>query len=407
MLDTVMGFLLKYLNLKFFLNPGQIVRGLLLFLLLIVLSYDIQQRITKINIYYILLICFFIIFLFILFIRFQSFPLMFEELSYISKILFILILIYYVSKHYKYFNYYFENIIQINFFVFSFGLILGYFTQFGLQTYHYIEATSKGMFYGGNPVSILGLVFFIYYLFNFRFKIKNILFVCIALFNIHISSTKVVFVVPLIFLLYLYEKFTKAKIQRKLVMVFALFPIIFGGYLLVKPKVIDLYERRYSISIKRGYRAYLREERVFETTITAPLEMIGNRRIMTAKVQTARIFHNPEFLLLGFGRTGQFQYAQKLGGSYSIFNDASMDFIDIFYQYGILGSLLIFIVIFKVIFYIIKNKQRDRNSIIILIIFLYSFFAGHVINATTSGTIFALFVGIKLGEIVKYRVDKR
>lgn len=404
LLDVLMGFLLKYLNLKFFLNPGQIVRGLLLFLLLTVLFYDIQHRISKISKYLILLICFFLIFLSVLFLRFKSLPLLFEELSYISKILFILILIYYVSKHYKYFNYNLEKIIQINFLVFSFSIILGYFTQVGLATYYYMEGTSKGMFYGGNPVSILSLVFFTYYLFNFRFKIKNILFVCIGLFNIHIIGTKAVFIVPLIFLIYLYDEIIKAKISRKVVIAFTLFPIIFISYLYIKPKAIELYERRYSKSIERSYRAYLRRERLFETPITAPLEIITHRRIMAAKIQTMFVFQNPQFLLLGFGHTGQTDFWIEREKS---FYDAAMDFFDVFFQYGILGSFLIFIIIFKTVFYLIKNMQSDKNSIIILIMFLYSFFAGHVISSATSGTMLALFVGIKWGAMEEFKKNDR
>jgi len=403
-LDLLMGFLLKYLNLKFFLNPGQIVRGLLLFLLLTVLFYDIQHRISKISKYLILLICFFLIFLSVLFLRLNSLPLLFEELSHISKILFILILIYYVSKHYKFFSYNLEKIVQINFFVFSFSIILGYFTQAGLPTYTYIERTSKGMFYGGNPISILSLVFFTYYLFNFRFKIKNILFVCIGLFNIHIISTKAVFIAPIIFLIYLYDRLIKAKISRKVVIGCTLFPIIFISYLFVAPQVIELYERRYSKLIERSYRAYQKRERVFETTITAPLEMIAYRRAMAAKMQTMFIFENPEFLLLGFGHTGQTDFWIEKEMPY---HDAAMDFFDVFFQYGILGSFLIFIIIFKTVFYLIKNMQSDRNSIIILIMFLYSFFAGHVISSATSGTMLALFVGIKWGEMEEFKKNDR
>jgi len=395
-LDLLMGFLLKYLNLKFFLNPGQVIRGLLLILLLIVLLYDTRSNTIKVRKYLIFIIYFFISLLSVLFIRSKSLSLLFEEISHIYKILFILFLIYYVYKHHEYFLNKLGIIVKINFIIFSLSLILGYFSQIRLTTYTYIENTSKGMFYGGNPVSILSLVFFTYFLFNLHFKTLNILYVCIALLNIHIISTKAVFITPIIFLLYLFDKFIKTKLAKKMIIGFTLFLVIFISYFFILPKIIELYENRYSKLIERSYRIYQKKGRIFETPITAPLEMIAYRRPMAAKTQIQEIFDNPQFLLLGFGHTGQANFWIEQGMPY---HDASMDFIDLLFQYGILGSFLIFIIIFMPVFHIISNIQADRNSIIIILIFLYSFFGGHVISSATSGTILALFIGIKYGEI--------
>jgi len=393
-LDLLLGFLLKYLNLSFLINPGQIIRGILLISLLIVFFFDIQKNINLTSVYSLLLICYFLIFLFILIIRFKSPLLFFNEFSHISKILFIIILIAFISKHHKYFFSKLSKIIQYNFIIFSSAIIFGYFTRVGLSTYSYIEGSSKGMFYGGNPVSILSLVFFTYYLFNLRFKTQNITYLCIALFNIHIISTKAVFVVPLITMFYLFDKFIKEKLSKKLIVVFAITPFIIIGYFLLIPKITDLYETRYSRLIERSYRVYKRRERVFNTPITAPLEMIAYRRPMAAKMQFSEIFQNPQFIFIGYGHTGQkdFWIKQKMR-----YHDASMDFFDMFFQYGIFGSFLVFIIIFQTVFRLGFDMQTDRDTIIVMLIFLYSFFGGHVISASTSGTMLALFVGIKHG----------
>ena len=47
----------------------------------------------------------------------------------------------------------------INFFVLTINLLNGYFFGLGLEAYEH-SGSSKGMFQGGNPVSILNLVFF-------------------------------------------------------------------------------------------------------------------------------------------------------------------------------------------------------------------------------------------------------
>jgi len=394
-LDSIQGFLLKYLNLDLFLNPGQIIRGLFLILLFIVFLKDIQKRIRPISKYYILLICFFGFFLVVLFFRFFSLSRLLDESTHIFKILFILFLIYYVFKHHEYFLNKLDKIIRINFIVFSFFLILGYITHKGLTTYSYIESTSKGFFYGGNPVSILSLVFFTYYLFKFRFRIENILFVCIALFNIHIISTKAVLIVPLIFMLYLLDKFFRERLSKKVTFAFFLIPFFIASFFLVGPEIIDIYESRYSKVVERSYRTFQRRERVFESPITAPLEMIAYRRPMAAKIQFSELLEKPSFLFLGFGKTGQEDFWIKRESPY---HNASMDFFDVIFQYGIFGGFLIYVVIFSTVFKILLNIQTDRNSIIVILIFLYSFFGGHVIASTTSGTMLALFIGIKYGE---------
>jgi len=78
------------------------------------------------------------------------------------------------------------------------------------------------------------------------------------------------------------------------------------------------------------------------------------------------------------------------------YHDASLDFIDLFFQYGVLSSFLIFIIIFIPVIHIILNIQVDRNSIIDIFI---SFFEGHIISSAISGIILSLFIGIKYGEI--------
>ena len=70
-------------------------------------------------------------------------------------------------------------------------LFSGYFFGFGLEAYRF-EGTSKGMFQGGNPVSILNLVFFTYFLLDGNLR-KRFIPVLFTVFSAFIIASKSVF----------------------------------------------------------------------------------------------------------------------------------------------------------------------------------------------------------------------
>ena len=404
LLDLLMGFLLKHQGLKLVVNPGQIIRGGLLFILIIIFFGDIQKKIDNIGRYYLSIICFALTFLLIYLIRVESFELILHEINYLSKILFLLLSICYVLKHHEFFSQNLDSIIFCNFVIFSSSIIICYFFKIGLSTYSYVDNTSKGFFYGGNPVSVLSLVFFIHYLFDIRFKLQNVLLFLIALFNIHAISTKAVFVMPLILLIYLFNRFKEEKYTKRIIGVVILVPFFVVSFLILKPIAVDLYENRYGKVVQRAYRSYQKNERVFESPLTAPLEMVAQRRVMAAKKQMTFLLENPGFLLFGIGHSGQVAFWAQQEAPY---HDASMDVVDVLFQYGIVGTLIIFLFIFKPVFHSIIDMDTDRNSIILLLLFAYSCFGGHVITASTSGTMLALFAGIKAKKYDDYKLFKK
>jgi O-antigen ligase len=300
-----------------------------------------------------------------------------------------------VSKNYEYFKRHLDRIITLNFFVLSFTLITGYFTKIGLSTHPYIEDASKGMLYGGNPAAVLALVFFAYFLWNLHHKFVNALFLIISIFNIHIISTKAIFIIPILLMLYIIHRLPKLKSSKVFVYGIILFPIILLIFFLLSPKIIELIENRYILGIQKSYITYSEQGGVFKSPLTAPLEMITYRRNLAAMEQLKEISQNPQFLVVGYGSTGQKKFWIEKDKK---FHDASMDFIDVLFQYGVVGMFLVFFIIIKVTYTIVKNAQIDRNSIVVLILVFYSFFAGHIISSGPAGTAMALFVGLVIGE---------
>lgn len=395
LIDSVMGFMLGYRQADLLINPGQLIRGMLLVILLAGFFRDIiQQRLNGIKKGIFLFICFGVLFLFVRFVDSDfSGQSLAVEISKFSKPLFLLMLIYEVSKNYDYFNGHFDKIITINFIVFSLNIIVGYFTDFGLNTYSYIVDSSKGMFYGGNPVAVMAIVFFIYYLYNFQ--ARKAPYLIVALLNLHIISTKTVFIVPVLVLLFLLNRFRNAGLIKKLTLVYLLLPAMYLGIMYVSPKVAELYESRYSKVVERGYSGYLRRGRIFESSILAPLEMISYRRVSAAREQTSELFANPLYLFIGYGKTSMNNYWIDRD---SQFYDAAMDIIDFLFLYGILGAYIFYTIILRIVFSV-KTRSLDRDSVVILFLFLYSTFGGHVVFSASSGTFLALFFGLRQGQL--------
>jgi len=94
-----------------------------------------------------------------------------------------------------------RKIIYINFIVFTLNLFFGYVFGLGLEAYRFSN-TTKGMFQGGNPVSILNLIFFTYFILDNKFR-KQIIPIAITLFNGFAIASKSIFgfIIPIFFAL--------------------------------------------------------------------------------------------------------------------------------------------------------------------------------------------------------------
>ena len=395
LLDSLMGVLLKRIySERLFLNPGQIIRGVILLLLLFHLLHNIlfKDKINEIGKYLLILFCFFIGFLILLFFRFSSLSAIFVEISYFSKILFMLLLFYFIDENYFYYKSRFNKIININFIIFSASILIGHLSRIGFASYKNIES-SKGFFYGGNPTAILSIIFFTYHLYNFRMKIMNIMFLFLALYLIYLSGSKVLFFIPVVMITFLLNKFKTKKYFGGIItggVLSILLVIVFHSK--IENQIEKIYFSRYQGKIQKNLDAYYHDRDMFSNPILRELSRTNFRRAYQADIQLNKMISNPELIIFGSGKYDQLELFET---------DAAMDIFDIFYQYGILGTFLIFILIFKVMFNIIRKRQIDRNSVIILLFIFYSFFGGHVIYVPTSNSLFALFLGMKYNEMNK------
>ncbi|MHA1386656.1 MAG: hypothetical protein ACTSR3_23120 [Candidatus Helarchaeota archaeon] len=166
--------------------------------------------------------------------------------------------------------------------------------------------------------------------------------------------------------------------------------LIVFSFCLYKSSLINSEPKIFS-RIERSYTAYKKNERIFNFSLIEPFEMISYRRVYAAKKQITESLKHPIYFLFGIGKTGQKEFWINQN---SYFHEAAMDFIDIQFQYGFIGLIIISYPIIQILFNSRKNRMSDLLIISFIIMFLYSFFGGHVIESAGSGTFFGLFIGL-------------
>ena len=94
---------------------------------------------------------------------------------------------------------------------------------------------------------------------------------------------------------------------------------------------------------------------------------------------------NSNTFLFGTSFSGQNLFWKKRGEFW--FTNASMDFFDFFFKYGLLGTTIFVLLLTRGLMHSLY-KSNVRDNIAILLFFAYSFFGGHVIDSVTSGSLF-------------------
>ena len=190
-IDAISGFVRVYLGLT---NPlfniGYWVRGPIVILFFFYYGYKLFNR----NKLYFDEVISLIIFLFFIFNATFNYGIhlstnmLISDITYILRLQFLFFLFVFLKNRMTLSLTLTKKVIQLNFITFVLSLMAGFFFGFGLEAYRF-EGTSKGMFQGGNPVSILNLVFFTYFLLdgNLRRKLIPVLFTVLNAFIIDLK----------------------------------------------------------------------------------------------------------------------------------------------------------------------------------------------------------------------------
>ena len=381
LIDAISGFTRIYLGIT---NPlfniGFWIRGPILVLFII---YYIN-RLKKGKIYFdefcaIILFIYFIINMLINFKLGLSNRFLSENFPYLLRLQFLIFFFVYVkNRSFELFDLK-EKFIFYNFIIFSSSIIIGYLFGFGLESYRF-EGTSKGMFQGGNSASVLNLIFFSFYILNYKFR-RSFIPVLICCFNGFIIASKSIFgfIIPILFLIL--RNFTN---QNKLLFIIPLFLTIIVFRTPIADLINDSYQKRFGINIEKSMKA---AEKVGGLSKNQTLNLATSftfRRSASLINQMEKSFSDKFVFIIGSSFTGQNIFWENRGEFW--FKNASMDFFDFFFKFGIIG-------IFLLLFILLNNfKFFDRanlgNSITMYLFILYAFFGGHVIDSVTAGSLF-------------------
>ena len=382
LIDSISGFVRIYLSIT---NPlfniGYWIRGPIL--VLFILYY--LNKLYKNNLFYdellsLILFLFFILNTLFFYVQSPSLKMLIENLTYLLRFQFLLFLYVFLKNRMSLSLIFTRKIITLNFFFFVLNLSVGFLFGFGLESYRF-QGTSKGMFQGGNPVSILNLIFFTFYLLDGSIR-KQILPVSFTIFNAFIIASKSVFgfLIPIFFALKRNAMSINKIISYSLFIVILLFT-----FSLIVDKTVDLYESRFGLNIKKSISAAEKVGGLYNNQILNRVASINFRRYASLNIQMKESFNDLQTFMIGKSFAGQNLFWRERGEFW--FTNASMDFFDFFFKYGLIGTIIFLLIFTRVsLNFFLNSHVRDKVAIILF--FAYSFFGGHVIDSVTSGSLF-------------------
>ena len=119
---------------------------------------------------------------------------------------------------------------------------------------------------------------------------------------------------------------------------------------------------------------------------------INFRRYASLNIQMEESFTDIRTFILGKSFAGQNLFWRERGEFW--FTNASMDFFDFFFKYGLVGTIIFILIISRISFSSFL-KSDVKNKVSITLFFAYGFFGGHVIDSVTSGSLYYLIASIK------------
>jgi hypothetical protein len=154
-------------------------------------------------------------------------------------------------------------------------------------------------------------------------------------------------------------------------------------------KTIESYESRFGINIQKSINAAEKVGGLYNSRMMNSVASINFRRYASLNEQMRTSFSDIKTLFIGESLAGQNIFWEERGEWG--FKNASMDFFDFFFKFGLIGTVIfIFLLFNQLMTQFITLAIRDR--MVLILFFAYSFFGGHVIDSVTSGSLFYFFI---------------
>lgn len=320
---------------------------------------------------------------------------MFADFSvYIKYFLWVLIPYYVYQRREIFKTINFENIFLALGFLLSIELLIPYTLGVGRQTYSTAGAGYKGFFFEQNSISfalIITLTMTTHVLIKELQKRwgKKVLFLLLLfagnVVSLFLLATKTVVVYAVLTVIYLlirviFKKHYHSNIQRAFVWLSAIFAVIWIFF-----KGIPSATELVSGSVTRMQYFY----RVYEGDL---FRLLFSSRNVFLEGAAKLFFNDPNFKFTLFGGQG-FQYRFEKFGRLGI---VEMDFFDLFFSMGLIGTILFIVMMLYFISQAFKRKMKSIYTFALVVTLIYIFFVGHVLFSAMSAT----FLGLICAGIV-------
>ena len=287
------------------------------------------------------------------------------------------------------------NHIIIIYMVCLFFVLFPNLTHTGFMSYYHSKVGSVGWFYSANAIGNLFaflLPFLLYYLIKTKINIVLKLFIILSTLYVFVSmGTKVPVLgfaiclfVNFIYYLLIWIKERKYKLIISSLLIFV---IGFISIVIVLPKT-SFYE---NIKIHKKFLGFDHYYEVF-TDYHLIDHFVFSQRLTFLK-NTNNNFKKVSVIEKTFGMG----YIENYGATNETDKTVEMDYFDVFYRHGIIGSLLFYIIVvpFIIIFIRTKHEKSLLNlefKLSLSLILLLSLFSGHVLVAPSISIFVALII---------------
>lgn len=315
-----------------------------------------------------------------------------SDLSMEIKYLFWVLISYYIFQRKRIFESFdFGRFFVVINYIFTLGLLIPYFFGVGTYTYSASNAGYKGFFYAQNDLSSVFII-----LITFAgWQLKNNV---TTKWNRNLLSSLFLFICNLYCLLIIGMK--TGIIYGLIVGTVILFSVLFS-------KGIDTLKKRFfvwSISgmfilfiIFKGFDFFLKMiEKTYERMVYFYnlyggdlVRLISSSRSEYLKGGLNNFLTDKNASIVYLFGQG-FEYREVNFGRLGLIE---MDFFDIFFATGMLGTGLFILMVGYFMWLSIQRKSYSIYSILFVVTLLYSFFAGHVFFSAVSSTMLGLIAG--------------
>ena len=384
-IDILTSFNIRYNILP--ISIGIIVRGIFLLCCFIYTIYNSRNN-SKLKIYYISLLLFFIFFILIKIIGNISTNSLINEIKIFLKFWHFPIILIFLNN-YNIDKDKLNKAIKINALVYTCGIIIPLLTNTSFNSYgEYNDLYSGivGWFYSANEIgAILAANLILLYL-SLDSKKNNIISIILIILNVFaltLLGTKValfsiIIITVSVFLIHLLKRKKDLKFKDlKLLKISLILLIISSVLILLSTTSYDVFRRFNRNGLK---------DTEYDSFIS---RLLSGRDIYLLNTFNEYKYKNIGYKLFGIGFTNNMDKLRSI----------EMDLFDVFFGYGVIGLILYFIPLIYYIINFIKNKKVfNAYNIIcimgIILMIIISTLSGHTLSAPAVSIYLALLISL-------------